>query len=260
MEVRRLGPVVGLGTYRTFNGDVAGARAVVDAALAAGTTVFDSSPMYGGAESSLGAALDGRRGGTSIATKIWAPSVDEGRAQYEEQRRFFGRVELEQVHNLVAWEEHLTWLEEERAAGRIDRIGVTHWSAGSFAELERALRTSRFDAVQLPLNPLERESEQRLLPLAEELGLAVVVLSPFGGTGAPLLRRAPTDDELARLRPFGVETWAQVVLKWVLSDRRVDLVIPATSRPARAAENAVAGSPPWLDADERAYVERLARA
>ena len=260
MQVRRLGPVVGLGTYRTFDGDVAAARAVVDAALAAGTTVFDSSPMYGGAESSLGAALGGRREGTSIATKIWAPSVDEGRAQYEGQRRFFGRVELEQVHNLVAWEEHRAWLEEERSAGRIDRIGVTHWSAGSFAELERALRTRRFDAVQLPLNPLERESEQRLLPLAEELGLAVVVLSPFGGTGAPLLRRTPTDDELAPLRPFGVETWAQVVLKWVLSDPRVDLVIPATSRPARAAENAVAGSPPWLGADERAYVERLARA
>ena len=260
MEARRLGPVVGLGTYGTFDGDVACARSVVDAALAAGTTVFDSSPMYGDAQSSLGAALDGRREGTTVATKIWAQSVDEGRAQYEEQRRFFGRVEIEQVHNLVAWEEHLTWLEEERSAGRIDRIGVTHWSPGSFAELERALRTRRFDVVQLPLNPLERESERRLLSLAEELGLAVIVLSPFGGTGAPLLRRPPSDDEVAPLRPFGIETWAQALLKWVLSDPRVDLVIPATSRPARAAENATAGSPPWLGTDERAYVERLARA
>ena len=258
MEVRRLGPVVGLGTYRTFDGDVARARTVVDAALAAGTTVFDSSPMYGGAESSLGTALHGRREGTMVATKIWAPSVDEGRAQYEAQRRFFGRVEIEQVHNLVAWAEHLPWLEEERAAGRIDRIGVTHWSAGSFGELERALQTGRFDVVQLPLNPLERESEQRLLQLAEELGVAVIVLRPFGGTGAPLLRRSPTDGELQPLRPFGVETWAQAVLKWTLSDPRVDLVIPATSHPARVAENAAAGSPPWLDADGRAYVARLA--
>src|SRR5688572_3656008 len=102
MEARRVGPVVGLGTYRTFDGDVGRARSVVEGALAAGVTTFDSSPMYGDAQASLGAALDGRREGTSVATKIWAPSVDAGRAQYEEQRRFFGRVEIEQVHNLVA--------------------------------------------------------------------------------------------------------------------------------------------------------------
>ena len=234
MEVRRLGPVVGLGTYNTFDGDVACARSVVDAALGAGTTVFDSSPMYGGAQSSLGAALDGRREGTTVATKIWAPSVDEGRAQYEEQRRFFGRVEIEQVHNLVAWEEHLAWLEKEKAEGRLDRIGVTHWSAASFGELERALQTGRFDVVQLPLNPHEREAERRLLPLAAELGVAVIVMRPFGGTGAPLLRRSPSPQELAPLRALGIETWAQALLKWALSDPRVDLVIPATSRPARA--------------------------
>jgi diketogulonate reductase-like aldo/keto reductase len=259
METRRLGPVVGLGTYATFDDDAATARAVVDAALAAGTTVFDSSPMYGGAERSLGAALEGRREGTTVATKIWTPSPEEGRAQYEAQRRFFGRVELEQVHNLVAWQEHLPWLEQERDAGRIDRLGVTHWSARSFGELERALRTGRFDAVQLPLNPDEREAEQRLLPLAGDLGMAVVVMRPFGGTGAPLLRRAPSERELDPLRPLGIETWAHALLKWALSDPRVDVVIPATSRSERAGENAAAGSPPWLDAESRAYVARLAR-
>ena len=260
MEERRVGPVLGLGTYRTFDADVECARAVVDAALAAGVTTFDSSPMYGDAQSSLGAALEGRRGATTVATKIWTESAEEARGQYEEQRRFFGRVEIEQVHNLVAWEEHLPWLEEERAAGHIDRIGVTHWSAGSFGELERALRSGRFDTVQLPLNLHERESERRLLPLAAELGIAVVVMRPFGGTGAPLLRRAPSREELAPLRDFGIETWAQALLKWVLSDPRVDLVIPATSRAARVEENAVAGSPPWLGPEERAYVERLARS
>jgi diketogulonate reductase-like aldo/keto reductase len=215
--------------------------------------------MYGGAEASLGAALEERRAGTTVATKIWAPGVDEGRAQYEAQRSFFGRVEIEQVHNLVAWERHLPWLEEEKAAGRIDRIGVTHWSAGSFAEVERALRTGRFDTVQLPLNPGEREAEQRLLPLVEELGITVIVMRPFGGTGAPLLRSRPSDAELEPLREYGVETWAQALLKWILSDPRIDLAIPATRRPERVRENAGAGEPPWLGPEERDYVARLAR-
>jgi diketogulonate reductase-like aldo/keto reductase len=258
VENRRLGPVVGLGTYRTFEGDVARARDVVGAALTAGVRSFDSSPMYGSAEESLGAALQGQRDGAIIATKIWTPSAEEGRHQYERQRGFFGRVEIEQVHNLVAWEEHLPWLEAERDAGNIDRIGVTHWSAGSFAELEQALGSGCFDTVQVPLNPDEREAERRLLPLAEELGIAVIVMRPLGGTGAPLLRRAPSDDDLAPLAEFGVETWAQALLKWILSDPRVDLVIPATSRPERATENAAAGSPPWFGPDERAYVEQLA--
>jgi diketogulonate reductase-like aldo/keto reductase len=260
MEARRLGPVVGLGTYRTFEGDVGRARAVIDTAVAAGVTSFDSSPMYGSAERSLGAALEGRRDGTIVATKIWADDVVEGRAQYDAQRGHFGRVEIEQVHNLVAWEDHLPWLEEEREAGRIDRIGVTHWSPGSFGELERALRSGRFDTVQLPLNLHEREAERRLLPLADELGIAVIVMRPFGGTGAPLLRRAPRESELAALRELGIETWAQALLKWVLSDSRVDLAIPATSIPERVAENAAAGTPPWLGPEERAFVERLARS
>jgi diketogulonate reductase-like aldo/keto reductase len=259
MEERRLGPVVGLGTWNTFGGDAELARDVVGTALAGGSRLFDSSPMYGNAQRSLAAALDGRRAQAIVATKIWAPTTEQGRAQFEQQLGWFGRVEIEQVHNLVAWEEHLPWLESERAAGRIDRIGLTHWSAGSFGELERALRSGRFDTVQLPMSPREREAEQRLFPLAQELGIAVIVMRPFGGTGAPLLRRAPSAAELAPLRQYGIETWAQALLKWVLSDSRVDLVIPATSRPERAVENAAAGSPPWLGPDERAYVERLGR-
>jgi diketogulonate reductase-like aldo/keto reductase len=257
VETRRLGPVVGLGTYRTFEGDVARARDVVAAALRSGVRSFDSSPMYGPAEEALGAALGGQRSGATVATKIWTPNVEEGRRQYETQRGLFGRIEIEQVHNLVAWEEHLPWLEAERSAGRIDRIGVTHWSAGSFAELERALRSGCFETVQLPLNPDEREAERRLLPLAEELGIAVIVMRPFGGTGAPLVRRAPSGNDLA-LAELGVETWAQALLKWILSDPRVDLVIPATSRAERTTENAAAGSAPWFGPDERTYVEQLA--
>jgi diketogulonate reductase-like aldo/keto reductase len=256
MEERRLGPVVGLGTWNTFDGDAALARAVVGAALDAGVRCFDSSPMYGGAERSLGAALEGRRAEATVLTKIWTPSAAEARQQLERQLDWYGRVEVEQVHNLVAWREHLPWLESERDAGRIGRVGVTHYSPSAFDELERALRTGRFETLQVPLNPRERTSERRLLPLAAELGVAVVVMEPLGS--GSLLRRPPPAHELEPLRLFGIETWPQALLKWALSDLRVDLVIPATRRPERARENAAAGEPPWFGSEERAYVERLA--
>jgi diketogulonate reductase-like aldo/keto reductase len=115
MEERRLGPVIGLGTWRTFGSNTAAAHDVVGAALDAGCSVVDSSPMYGGAEASLSAALDGRRERAVVATKIWAPRVEEGREQFRRQLAWFGRVEIEQIHNLVSWEGHLAWLEEERA-------------------------------------------------------------------------------------------------------------------------------------------------
>jgi diketogulonate reductase-like aldo/keto reductase len=253
MEERRLGPVVGLGTWNTFGGDDGTARGVVDAALEAGCRLFDSSPMYGGAERSLGAALASRRGEVQVATKIWTGSVDEGRRQYEDQVAWFGRVEIEQIHNLQSWEDHLPWLERERDEGRIDRLGVTHYAASRFGELARALRTGRFDVVQLPLNPQERESERELLPLAAEVGAAVIVMRPLGE--GSLLRRSPPPEVLHEL---GVDTWPQALLKWALSDERVDVVIPATTRPEHARANAAAGQPPWFDAQQRELVERFA--
>src|SRR4030081_11933 len=212
--------------------------------------------MYRGAAQPLGRAQDARREGTSVATKIWTPSVAEGRAQYAHQVEWFGRVEIEQVHNLVAWREHLEWLEQEREDGRIDKLGVTHYQSSSFGEVATALRTGRFDTVQLPYNPHEREVEEELLPLAAELGVAVIVMRPLGG-GA-LVRNPPGEHDLGPLRAFGVQTWAQALLKWVLSDERVDVAIPATSRAERMAENARAGEPPWFGPDERALVEELA--
>lgn len=258
MESRRLGPVVGLGTWRTFDDDAELARRVVDAALAAGTTLVDTSPMYGGAEGSLAAALAGRREAATVATKIWARSADEGREQLRRQIGWYGRVDVEQVHNLVAWRDHVGWLEPERDAGRIGQLGVTHYSAGAFDELAEAMRTGRFSTVQLPLNPLERDSERTLLPLAAELGMAVVVMRPLGG--GSLARRPPPARDLEPLAQLGVRTWAQALLKWALSDPRVDVVIPATSHPGRTAENAAAGTPPWLGPNERRLVERLALA
>lgn len=258
MEERRLGPVVGLGTWNTFGGDDELARDVVAAALANGTRLVDSSPMYGRAERSLGRALGDRRERAVVATKVWAPTVEQGRAQLADQLGWFGRVDVEQVHNLVSWREHLPWLQEERDAGRIGRLGVTHYSPSAFGELAVAMRTGLFEAVQLPYNPFERECERELLPLAAELGIAVIVMRPLGE--GELVRRAPDPDELEPLRPFGVASWAQALLKWALSDERVDVVIPATRNPLHAAENALAGEPPWLGPEERRLVERLVDA
>lgn len=256
VEERRLGPVIGLGTSDTFKEDVPTARAVVDTALETGVRVFDSSPMYGAAEASLAAALEGRREQASIATKIWSESVEEGKRQFEDQLRWYGHVEIEQIHNLAAWREQLPWIEAERDAGRVGRVGVTHYRAEAFEELAEAVRTTRFETLQIPLNPYERECERELLPLAEELGVAVIVMRPLGK--GSLLARQPSAEDLAPLREFGVETWPQALLKWALSDPRVDLLIPATKDPGHARENAGAGDPPWLGEDERRLVEQLA--
>ena len=263
MEARRFGkteveiPVVGLGTWLTFDvgpADEPKARAVVDAAFAGGSRLVDSSPMYGRAEGVLGRALAGRRDDAFVATKIWTRSPDGARRQLSEQLGYYGgRVDLEQVHNLVAWTEHLPRLERERAAGRIRFLGVTHYSPLSFDELARVMRTGRLDAIQVPYNPAEREVEEEILPLAEELDLGVIAMRPLGGEGA--LMPGPSADEL---RPLGVETWAQALLKWALSNPRIHVVIPATANPDHARENALAGLPPSFDDDARRLVERLA--
>jgi aryl-alcohol dehydrogenase-like predicted oxidoreductase len=267
MEHRTLGqtglevPAVGMGTWRTF--DVRGAaaeqnaRAVVDTAFASGANLFDSSPMYGAAEGVLGAALGARRGAALVATKVWANTAAEGRAQVEHALSLYaGYVDLYQIHNLVLWREHLPLLERLRGEGQVRVIGATHYSAAAFGELRRVMETGRIAAIQIPYNPLEREVERAILPLAAERGLGVVVMRPFGEGG--LFRRPPPASALAPLRPFGVTTWAQALLKWALSDPRCHVAIPATSRPERMAENAAAGDPPWFGAEERALVARLA--
>lgn len=261
MERRPLGrtgvdlPVVGLGTWNTFDLDderQVVADRVVEAAFEEGTRLVDSSPMYGRAEHVLGRALAARRGEAFVATKIWTPSVATGREQLEAQLRFYdGRVDLEQVHNLLSWSEHLDWLEAQREDGRIRFLGATHYSASAFDELARVMRTGRIDAIQIPLNPYEREVEREILPLAEELGLGVIVMRPLGeGSLLP-------GPEPSLLEPLGVETWAQALIKWALSDPRVTAVIPATTSPEHARENAAAGSPPWFGRDERRLVEDL---
>ncbi|HEU4675553.1 MAG TPA: aldo/keto reductase [Motilibacteraceae bacterium] len=265
---RRLGadgpelPVVGLGTWQVL--DVRGEpaegerRAVVHAALDSGCEVVDSSPMYGEAERVLADALADRRDEAFVATKVWTP--DDAAAEHQVRRAldWYGTVDLYQVHNLVEWRARLDLLERERDAGRVGHLGATHYSSGAFGELEQVMRSGRIEAVQVPYNPAQRTVEQRILPLAEELGLGVLVMRPLG-EGA-LVRADPGPDALAPLADAGVTTWAQALLAWALSDPRVTVVIPATSRPERAVANAAAGRARALDAEERALVERLVAA
>ena len=267
MDQRSLGgglrvPAVGMGTWRTL--DVRGAApeaaraAVVDAALRAGANLFDSSPMYGESERVLGAALAGRRDEAIVATKVWASSAAEGREQVERALAVFGgRVDVYQVHNLLAWQEHLPYLEELRDRGLVRVVGATHYQRSAFGALASLMQTGRLGMVQLPYNAADRTAERELLPLAAELGLGVLVMQPLG-EGA-LVRHQPAAAELAPLERFGVTTWPQALLKWCLSDPRVTAVIPATTHVERMTANAMAGRPPWFDDEARERVAGLAR-
>lgn len=248
-----------MGTWRTL--DVSGPEeeprhAVVREALDAGCTVMDSSPMYGHAERVLADGLGDRRGEAFVATKVWTPDPQEGRRQMNRALGWFGRVECYQLHNLVAWRDHLPVLEALRGDGRVDVIGATHYSPAAFGELAAVMRSGRIGMVQVPYNPRERDVEREILPLATELGLGVLVMRPLGG--GPLAGRTPTAAELEPLSEFGVTTWAQALLKWALSDPRITAVIPATSQPGRMTQNTAAGSAPWFGREERALVARLA--
>ncbi len=230
-------------------------HAVVQRALDSGTTVVDSSPMYGQAERVLGDALRARRDKAFVATKVWATDDDEAGRQLGNAYGFFGgRIDLYQVHNLVAWRRRLELLERERDAGRVRYIGITHYSSSALSDIEQIMRSGRIDAVQVPYNPRQREVEQRILPCAADLGIGVLLMRPFGE--GSLVRRSPPQSELAAL---GVRTWAQALLRWGLSDRRVTVSLPATSRADRAMQNAEIGDGPWFDASQRDHVVRLAQ-
>ena len=189
MEDRNLGrgrvsvPVIGLGTWRRLEAAAAAGRhrELIGAAIAAGIRLFDTSPMYGDAERLLADALDGQRGQVVIADKVWTPSAEEGAAQLSRAVAWYGgRVDLMQIHNLVAWPAHLTMLEAARDRGLVGLIGATHYSPAAFGELAGLMRAGRIDAVQVPYNPAQREVEQTILPLAGELGLSVMLMRPLG--------------------------------------------------------------------------------
>jgi aryl-alcohol dehydrogenase-like predicted oxidoreductase len=241
-------PLIGCGTYVGF--DVAGQSekrrelaAVVQALRDAGGKVFDSSPMYGRAEAVLGDLLaatpDPER--PFIATKVWTRGRQEGIAQMERSFSLLRtkRTDLMQVHNLVDWAVHLATLRDWKKAGRIRYLGVTHYSASAYDELEAVMRKETLDFVQLNYSLDDRAAERKLLPLAADRGIAVLVNLPFGGGGLlRTLRKRPLPEWAEEI---GCTTWAQILLKFVLSHPAVTCAIPGTGNSAHMAENSRSG-------------------
>jgi aryl-alcohol dehydrogenase-like predicted oxidoreductase len=252
-------PAIGMGTWKTFDvpdREVPSRRDLIDVALHHGVNLYDSSPMYGRAERVLAEAIGQRRSAAIVATKVWTASAREGRDQIDHALGLYGgRVEFYQVHNLLNWREHLPVLEALKQDGAVAAIGATHYQASAFDELASLMKTGRLDGIQVPYNVKQREVEKTILPLAADLNLGVMAMRPFGE--GSLLRRLPDDGALGPLRAFGIETWTQALLKWILSDERCHVAIPATSSKRHLASNAAAGEPPWFGPDERRYVERV---
>lgn len=262
-------PVLGLGSWITFNvGKDPQARAactaVMRAFFAAGGRLIDSSPMYGSSQPVIGqglAALGQSAASVFAADKVWTGTGARGPAQIEASRRHWGvaRFDLLQVHNLLAWEMHLPQLQTLKAAGRLRYLGVTTSEGRRHAELERLMRSQALDFIQLSYNPLDREAEARLLPLAQERGIAVIANRPF--------RQGELLQALAgeRLPPWagtelGCTNWAALVLKFIVSHPAVTCAIPATGNVEHLRQNMAAASGPMPDAAQRRRIAELIAA
>ena len=249
-------PLIGIGTWQTF--DVAEDRRpplaeVLKAFSQAGGRLVDSSPMYGAAESVVGELANelGLRERFFMATKVWTRGRDEGVRQMERsfERMRVERMDLMQVHNLVDVQTHTKTLREWKEKKRVRYIGVTHYTASAYAEVERWLKTGQYDFLQINYSLGEREAEERLLPLAQELKVAVIANRPFaeGALFSRVKGRAlpPWAAEL------GIASWAQFFLKWIVSHPAVTCAIPGTGRPEHMRDNLAAGIGPLPDAAAR---------
>lgn len=241
-------PVVGLGTYQSFDvGNAAAEREPLKEVLRLfvqqGGTLVDSSPMYGPSESVAGdlAAELGLIGKLFMATKVWTSGREAGIRQMEEslRRMKVERMDLMQIHNLLDWKTHLTTLKQWKAAGRIRYIGITHYHSGAYAELERLMKTKDFEFVQFNYSIAEREAEERILPIARDTGVAVIVNRPFAQ--ASLFSRVRGKDVPAWAAEFDCKSWSQFFLKYILSHPAVTCVIPATGKPQHLLDNMGAG-------------------
>jgi aryl-alcohol dehydrogenase-like predicted oxidoreductase len=241
-------PVIGCGTWLGF--DVGGQPAaqpqrgeVLTQLFAHGGSVVDSSPMYGSAEQVVGQLLAGAgtRGKAFLATKVWTAGTQAGIAQMERSFKLLQTpvIDLMQVHNLVDWRKHLATLRAWKAAGRIRYLGVTHYTESAYGDLEQVMRGEALDFVQLNYSVAHRLAERRLLPLAQERGMAVLVNLPLGsGKLLTGLSGKPLPGWAVEL---GCTAWSQVLLKFVLSHPAVTCAIPGTANPQHMRDNALAG-------------------
>ena len=241
-------PVAGLGTYQSFDvGNGAGERASLKEVLRLfvqhGGALVDSSPMYGSSESVIGdlAAGLGITRRLFMATKVWTSGREAGVRQMEESMRRMkvARMDLMQIHNLLDWRTHLKTLQEWNASGRIRYTGITHYHSGAYGELERLMKTREFDFVQFNYSMAEREAEERILPLAQETGTAVIVNRPFAK--ASLFSRVRGKELPAWSAEFDCKSWGQFFLKYILGHPAVTCVIPATGKPHHLVDNMGAG-------------------
>jgi aryl-alcohol dehydrogenase-like predicted oxidoreductase len=251
-------PVVGLGTWQTFDvGPNAAERAelsdVLRALVARGGKVVDSSPMYGEAERVVGdlaseAALHDQ---LFLATKVWTRGREAGIQEMEQSFRVMRvkRMDLMQIHNLLDVDTHTQTLRDWKAAGRVRYIGITHYHSGSYRELERLVKTKRYDFVQFNFSMAEREAENTLLAVCADSGTAVIINRPFAG--ADLFRHVKGKPLPAWAADFDCATWGQFLLKWILGHPAVTCVIPATRRRAHLEDNVQAGMGRLPDAGTR---------
>ena len=247
-------PLIGLGTWQTFDaGADAAARhdlaEVVRIFVAEGGKAIDSSPMYGSSESVAGDLIAelGVRAQLFVATKVWTSGRAAGIRQMEESYRRLRvqTMDLMQVHNLVDVATHTGTLQEWKKQGRVRYIGITHYTSSAYAEVEKWLKTGRYDFLQINYSLAEREAEKRLLPLAAEKNVAVIVNRPFA-EGA-LFRKVKGKALPPWAAGLGIASWAQYFLKWIVGHPAVTCAIPGTGRPEHMRDNLAAGSGPLPD-------------
>lgn len=250
--------VIGLGTWKTFDVDPNSAATkpleeVLSVFVKLGGRVIDSSPMYGRAEQVIGdlAAKLGIQEKLFLATKVWTRGKEAG---VESMERSFARlqskrIDLIQVHNLFDVATQLGTLRDWKAQGRIRYLGITHYESGAFGEVEKLLRSEKLDFLQINYSIMEREAEQRLLPLAQERGVAVIVNRPFGG--GDLFSRIRSRQLPDWAAEFDCRSWAQFLLKWIVAHPAVTCAIPATNNPRHLDDNMRAGFGRLPDAKTR---------